>query len=40
MDPPKFTNRAAARGCEEEAVVLSIVDVTGAEFEGHAARLP
>jgi|GEM_PF-2393393 len=40
MDPPSFTNHATARGREEEAMVLLIVDVTGADLDGHSARLP
>ena len=40
MDPPRFTNRASARGREEEAVVLSIVDVSGADLDVHITHLP
>jgi len=40
MDPPRFTNHATARGREEQVLVLSIVDVTGADLDGHSARLP
>ena len=32
MDPPRFTNRAAARGAKE-AVVLSIVEASGVDLE-------
>ena len=40
MDPPSFTNHATARGREEDVLVLSIVDVTGADLDRHITRLP
>ena len=40
MDPPRFKNRASARGREEEAVVLSIVDISGADLDGRVTHLP